>query len=142
MNGILFSILTRNAIKEAAKEINLLENLEELREKLDDRFQQQIDFIVEQTNKEEADELEESFEEEEDADNNFGQEDDFFDDVLSENDPNSRTTIPKSNSTRRGRAARRELPCRAVQGIRRGRTKIEKLYFVLHVPNKAATGPL
>lgn len=90
VNGILFSILTRAKIKEAAKTMNLLEDLKELREQIDERFQKQIDFIIQQTEKEQSEELDDSFEEEEDADNNFGGEDETIDDFASEPDPGGR----------------------------------------------------
>lgn len=89
VNGILFSILTRKPIKEAAAEINLLENLKELQKDLDERFQRQIDFIIEQTGNTSQPENpdQQSFEEEEEDLDNFGQDDEAIDDVLSEPEP-------------------------------------------------------
>ena len=77
VNGTLYSILTKNTMKQKAKALDLAKMLLEQKSGLDERFQQQIDYIIEQMNSEELpEENDNSFTEENDYDN-FGDEEGF-----------------------------------------------------------------
>lgn len=81
VNGILFSILTSPKLKQKIKETQFLDKLRALKERVQKRFQKQIDCIIEQAEKEDS-ELHQSFEEEND-DEYMGQDEDCFDDDIS-----------------------------------------------------------
>lgn len=88
VNGTLYSILTKKTIKQRAKQIDLEQKLLEQKANLDERFQQQIDYIIEQLNKEyEEEENDNSFEEENDFDN-FGDEEGFVEELSIDDDEN------------------------------------------------------
>ena len=81
VNGILFSILTSPKLKQKIRESQFLDKLRTLKERVQKRFQKQIDCIIEQAEKESHD-LHQSFEEEND-DEYVGQDEDCFDDDIS-----------------------------------------------------------
>ena len=80
VNGILFSLLTSPKLKKRAQESNFLDKLRELKDKFHERFQKQIEFILERAVKDEQ-ELGNSFEEE--NPDELGQDEDFFDGDIS-----------------------------------------------------------
>lgn len=80
VNGILFSLLTSSKLKKKAQESNFLDKLRDLKDKFHERFQKQIEFILERATKEEQ-ELGNSFEEE--NPDELGQDEDFFDGDIS-----------------------------------------------------------
>lgn len=90
VNGTLYSILTKNSMKQKAKAIDLESKLLEQKASQDERFQQQIDYIIEQMNSEteQRDENDNSFTEENDYDN-FGDEEGFVEEQsVDEDDTN------------------------------------------------------
>lgn len=86
VNGILFSILTSPKLKQQIRETQFLDKLRALKDRVQKRFQKQIDCIIEQAEKEDS-ELHQSFEEE-NEDEYMGQDEDCFDDDISIGKPN------------------------------------------------------
>jgi hypothetical protein len=87
INGILFSILSSKIIKKRAKETHFLERLSKIKDQMQERFQKQIEFIIEQAQKETEEAPQQFFEEETDV-GGYEQDDEFIDDDNSEDNPN------------------------------------------------------